>query len=235
MGSRTQALQHGFRACAQSTLLLSLLLLLSHPDQSHSVFGRHSRLPLNGGICGPPCPEQTLGLIDGWPWTFLPGPRTAERAMLALSLPQHSLQLKKVPCSPKQPAPCVGWVWPGLQGSHNMSIFLFSMTGGNDTILFGGAALPTTQRSRSPLLKFAEQLAESRASPRGGKRPLISCSSFAWPSPPGPWRTSVPRLPAASVAPLGHPSCFFLLPTWVCLVWSFLQKNKRPCTLSTVA
>ncbi|KAB0399678.1 hypothetical protein E2I00_002175 [Balaenoptera physalus] len=45
---------------------------------------------------------------------------------------------------------------------------LWSLPGGKDTILFGDPALPTTQRSRSPLLKFVEQLAENKASPKDG-------------------------------------------------------------------
>ena len=72
MGSRTQALQHGSRACTQSARLLLLVLLLSHPDESHSVSDRYSMLPFNGGICGHLCSEQTLGLIGSWPWTPLP-------------------------------------------------------------------------------------------------------------------------------------------------------------------
>ncbi|OWK07062.1 CCDC149 [Cervus elaphus hippelaphus] len=50
-----------------------------------------------------------------------------------------------------------------------MSIFLFAVTGGKDTILFSDPALPTMQRSRSPLLKFVEQPAENKASPKDGE------------------------------------------------------------------
>nr|XP_019783962.1 coiled-coil domain-containing protein 149 isoform X1 [Tursiops truncatus] len=46
---------------------------------------------------------------------------------------------------------------------------LWSLPGGKDTILFGDPALPTTQRSRSPLLKFVEQLTENKASPKDGE------------------------------------------------------------------
>ena len=90
-GSRTQALQCGSRACTQPTYcyyyLLLLLLLSSDPDQSHSVVGRHSRLPLNGGICGQPCPEQTLGLRENWPWPSLPCPHTAQQACWPFPFP----------------------------------------------------------------------------------------------------------------------------------------------------
>nr|XP_020753253.1 coiled-coil domain-containing protein 149 isoform X1 [Odocoileus virginianus texanus] len=41
--------------------------------------------------------------------------------------------------------------------------------GGKDTILFSDPALPTMQRSRSPLLKFVEQPAENKASPKDGE------------------------------------------------------------------
>ncbi|XP_059779233.1 LOW QUALITY PROTEIN: coiled-coil domain-containing protein 149 [Balaenoptera ricei] len=55
------------------------------------------------------------------------------------------------------------WSLPGL--SYNVSV---GFGRGKDTILFGDPALPTTQRSRSPLLKFVEQLAENKASPKDG-------------------------------------------------------------------
>nr|XP_020753256.1 coiled-coil domain-containing protein 149 isoform X4 [Odocoileus virginianus texanus] len=46
---------------------------------------------------------------------------------------------------------------------------LWSLPGGKDTILFSDPALPTMQRSRSPLLKFVEQPAENKASPKDGE------------------------------------------------------------------
>ncbi|XP_023975132.2 LOW QUALITY PROTEIN: coiled-coil domain-containing protein 149 [Physeter macrocephalus] len=56
------------------------------------------------------------------------------------------------------------WSLPGL--SYNVSV---GFGRGKDTILFGDPALPTTQRSRSPLLKFVEQLTENKASPKDGE------------------------------------------------------------------
>lgn len=50
------------------------------------------------------------------------------------------------------------------------------MTGGKDTILFGDPALPTIQRSRSPVLKFIEQPTEKKANFKDGKHTLISLS-----------------------------------------------------------
>lgn len=50
-----------------------------------------------------------------------------------------------------------------------MSIFPFSTTGGKDTILFGDPAVPTIQRSRSPLLKFIEQPAENKMNSKDGQ------------------------------------------------------------------
>ncbi|XP_059131034.1 coiled-coil domain-containing protein 149 [Peromyscus eremicus] len=46
---------------------------------------------------------------------------------------------------------------------------LWSLPGGKDTILFSDQTLPTTQRSRSPLLKFVEQPTENKESPRDVK------------------------------------------------------------------
>ncbi|ELR55426.1 Coiled-coil domain-containing protein 149, partial [Bos mutus] len=46
---------------------------------------------------------------------------------------------------------------------------LWSLPGGKDTILFSDPALPTMQRSRSPLLKFVEQPSENKASPKDGE------------------------------------------------------------------
>uniref|UniRef100_A0A8C4LQB5 Coiled-coil domain containing 149 n=1 Tax=Equus asinus TaxID=9793 RepID=A0A8C4LQB5_EQUAS len=46
---------------------------------------------------------------------------------------------------------------------------LWSLPGGKDTILFSDPALPTVQRSRSPLLKFVEQPAENKANPKDGE------------------------------------------------------------------
>ena len=63
-----------------------------------------------------------------------------------------------------------------------MSIFLFSVTGSKDTILFSDPALPTMQRSRSPLLKFVEQPAENNASPKDGKQTL-DFFTVSWPVP----------------------------------------------------
>lgn len=57
-----------------------------------------------------------------------------------------------------------------------MSVFPFSMTGGKDTILFSDPALPTIQRSRSPLLKFIEQPTENKENSEDGKHTLISLS-----------------------------------------------------------
>ncbi|XP_068831220.1 coiled-coil domain-containing protein 149 [Capricornis sumatraensis] len=56
------------------------------------------------------------------------------------------------------------WSLPGL--SYNVSI---GFGRGKDTILFSDPALPTMQRSRSPLLKFVEQPTESKASPKDGE------------------------------------------------------------------
>ena len=63
-----------------------------------------------------------------------------------------------------------------------MSIFLFSVTGSKDTILFSDPALPTMQRSRSPLLKFVEQPTENKASPKDGKQAL-DFLTLSWPVP----------------------------------------------------
>ncbi|XP_058402804.1 coiled-coil domain-containing protein 149 [Diceros bicornis minor] len=46
---------------------------------------------------------------------------------------------------------------------------LWSLPGGKDTILFTDPALPTIQRSRSPLLKFVEKPTESKANPKDGE------------------------------------------------------------------
>ncbi|KAJ1061443.1 hypothetical protein K5549_019159, partial [Capra hircus] len=46
---------------------------------------------------------------------------------------------------------------------------LWSLPGSKDTILFSDPALPTMQRSRSPLLKFVEQPTENKASPKDGE------------------------------------------------------------------
>ncbi|KAF3825301.1 hypothetical protein GH733_005935 [Mirounga leonina] len=53
---------------------------------------------------------------------------------------------------------------------------LWSLPGGKDTILFSDPALPTIQRSRSPLLKFIEQPTENKANSEDGKHALISLS-----------------------------------------------------------
>ncbi|XP_046947152.1 coiled-coil domain-containing protein 149 isoform X2 [Lynx rufus] len=46
---------------------------------------------------------------------------------------------------------------------------LWSLPGGKDTILFGDPAVPTIQRSRSPLLKFIEQPAENKTNSKDGE------------------------------------------------------------------
>uniref|UniRef100_G1PQP0 Coiled-coil domain containing 149 n=2 Tax=Myotis lucifugus TaxID=59463 RepID=G1PQP0_MYOLU len=46
---------------------------------------------------------------------------------------------------------------------------LWSLPGGKDTIMLNDPTLPTTQRSRSPLLKFAEQPTEDKANPKSGE------------------------------------------------------------------
>lgn len=46
---------------------------------------------------------------------------------------------------------------------------LWSLPGGKDTIMFSDPTLPTTQRSRSPLLKFAEQPTEDKVNPKDGE------------------------------------------------------------------
>uniref|UniRef100_A0A667G6B2 Coiled-coil domain containing 149 n=1 Tax=Lynx canadensis TaxID=61383 RepID=A0A667G6B2_LYNCA len=46
---------------------------------------------------------------------------------------------------------------------------LWSLPGGKDTILFGDPAVPTIQRSRSPLLKFIEQPAETKTNSKDGE------------------------------------------------------------------
>ncbi|XP_027944856.1 coiled-coil domain-containing protein 149 [Eumetopias jubatus] len=46
---------------------------------------------------------------------------------------------------------------------------LWSLPGGKDTILFSDPALPTIQRSRSPLLKFIEQPTENKANSEDGE------------------------------------------------------------------
>ncbi|XP_003793552.1 coiled-coil domain-containing protein 149 [Otolemur garnettii] len=43
---------------------------------------------------------------------------------------------------------------------------LWSLPGGKDTILLSDPTLPTTQRSRSPLMKFAEQPVENKVNPK---------------------------------------------------------------------
>lgn len=88
-----------------------------------------------------------------------------------------------------------------------MLVFPFSMTGGKDTILFGDPALPTMQRSRSPLLKLIEQPAGNKASPKDGKWTLISWAlpglCLAW-GLGGRQCSPLPQL-------LGYSSCFLLL------------------------
>ncbi|XP_008591841.1 PREDICTED: coiled-coil domain-containing protein 149 [Galeopterus variegatus] len=46
---------------------------------------------------------------------------------------------------------------------------LWSLPGGKDTILFSEPALPTIQRSRSPLLKLVEQPTENKVNPKDGQ------------------------------------------------------------------
>nr|XP_027801256.1 coiled-coil domain-containing protein 149 [Marmota flaviventris] len=98
---------------------------------------------------------------------------------------------------------------------------LWSLPGGKDTLLFSDPALPTTQRSRSPLLKFVDQPTETRVNPKDGEaqkqegdeslaaagvltapddavRPAVS--SPANPSPGNPrehFHPSLPQLPSA--------------------------------------
>ncbi|XP_048640237.1 coiled-coil domain-containing protein 149 isoform X1 [Marmota marmota marmota] len=108
------------------------------------------------------------------------------------------------------------WSLPGL--SYNVSVGLGR---GKDTLLFSDPALPTTQRSRSPLLKFVDQPTETRVNPKDGEaqkqegdeslaaagvltapddavRPAVS--SPANPSPGNPrehFHPSLPQLPSA--------------------------------------
>uniref|UniRef100_A0A452R3Q0 Coiled-coil domain containing 149 n=1 Tax=Ursus americanus TaxID=9643 RepID=A0A452R3Q0_URSAM len=56
------------------------------------------------------------------------------------------------------------WSLPGL--SYNVSV---GFGRGKDTILFGDPALPTIQRSRSPVLKFIEQPTEKKANFEDGE------------------------------------------------------------------
>ncbi|XP_044932066.1 coiled-coil domain-containing protein 149 isoform X2 [Mustela putorius furo] len=56
------------------------------------------------------------------------------------------------------------WSLPGL--SYNVSV---GFGRGKDTILFSDPALPTIQRSRSPLLKFIEQPTENKANSEDGE------------------------------------------------------------------
>ncbi|XP_059530225.1 coiled-coil domain-containing protein 149 isoform X4 [Myotis daubentonii] len=56
------------------------------------------------------------------------------------------------------------WSLPGL--SYNVSV---GFGRGKDTIMLSDPTLPTTQRSRSPLLKFAEQPTEDKANPKDGE------------------------------------------------------------------
>ncbi|XP_073898620.1 coiled-coil domain-containing protein 149 isoform X2 [Castor canadensis] len=56
------------------------------------------------------------------------------------------------------------WSLPGL--SYNVSV---GFGRGKDTILFSDPTLPTIQRSRSPLLKFAEQPMEKQMDPKDGE------------------------------------------------------------------
>ncbi|XP_077877273.1 coiled-coil domain-containing protein 149 isoform X5 [Ictidomys tridecemlineatus] len=97
---------------------------------------------------------------------------------------------------------------------------LWSLPGGKDTLLFSDPALPTTQRSRSPLLKFVDQPTETRVNPKDGEaqkqegdeslaaaatgvltadagvRPAVS--SAANPSPGNPREhPSLPQVPSA--------------------------------------
>uniref|UniRef100_A0A8D2JL07 Coiled-coil domain containing 149 n=1 Tax=Sciurus vulgaris TaxID=55149 RepID=A0A8D2JL07_SCIVU len=98
---------------------------------------------------------------------------------------------------------------------------LWSLPGGKDTLLFSDSALPTIQRSRSPLLKFVEQPTETRVNPKDGEvqkqegdescaaagvltapddavRPAVN--SPANPSPGNPrehFHPSLPQLPSA--------------------------------------
>ncbi|XP_077877269.1 coiled-coil domain-containing protein 149 isoform X2 [Ictidomys tridecemlineatus] len=107
------------------------------------------------------------------------------------------------------------WSLPGL--SYNVSVGLGR---GKDTLLFSDPALPTTQRSRSPLLKFVDQPTETRVNPKDGEaqkqegdeslaaaatgvltadagvRPAVS--SAANPSPGNPREhPSLPQVPSA--------------------------------------
>ncbi|XP_047422201.1 coiled-coil domain-containing protein 149 isoform X2 [Sciurus carolinensis] len=108
------------------------------------------------------------------------------------------------------------WSLPGL--SYNVSVGLGR---GKDTLLLSDSALPTIQRSRSPLLKFVEQPTETRVNPKDGEvqkqegdescaaagvltapddavRPAVN--SPANPSPGNPrehFHPSLPQLPSA--------------------------------------
>lgn len=119
----------------------------------------------------------------------------------------------------------------------NMSTFPFSTTGGKDTIMLSDPTLPTTQRSRSPLLKFAEQPTEDKAKPKDGKHTSTSRSLLGLCL--GQKRAQWTSVLSISVALLGHSLCFFLTPflllPWVLLVWCFQPKNTGPCALWMVA
>lgn len=75
----------------------------------------------------------------------------------------------------------------------NTSNFLFSLIGGKDTILFSDPTLPALQRSRSPLLKFAELATEKKANPKDGKVNWISPSLLG----PEQWNQAVSLLPSS--------------------------------------
>lgn len=75
--------------------------------------------------------------------------------------------------------------------------------------MFSDPTLPTTQRSRSPLLKFAEQPIEDKANPKDGKHTSISWSLLGLCL--GQKRAQWTSVPSISVALLGHSLCFFLI------------------------
>lgn len=156
--------------------------------------------------------------------------------LLAIALPQFYLQLKKVPYSPASPL-CRGVKAAATPLRTNMSIFPFSTTGGKDTIMLSDPTLPTTQRSRSPLLKFTEQPTEDKANPKDGKHTSTSWSLRGLCL--GQKRAQWTSVLSISVALLAHALCFFLTPflllPWVLLVWSFQPKNAGPCALWMVA
>ncbi|XP_048219834.1 coiled-coil domain-containing protein 149 isoform X1 [Perognathus longimembris pacificus] len=97
---------------------------------------------------------------------------------------------------------------------------LWSLPGGKDTILFSDSTLPNTQRSRSPLLKFAEQPLKKQMDAREGEAQQQEgderCGSVAPTAPEDPGRPAVSSVAKGSLGkhrPCCHHPSFSHLPS----------------------